>query len=63
MKIKDCGFTQLNIYVAVLPNGKVLLGNGDTQMMYEVNVVKVPKVERPKGYKKFKEWLEKWIKA
>ena len=61
MKIKECGFTQFNIYIAVLPNGQVLLGNRDTNKVYEVNVVKKPKVEFPKGYKKvkIKEWLEK----
>lgn len=54
MKIKDCGFTQNNICIAVLSNGSILLCNIDTQKMYEVNVVKVPKfvIEKPKGCKK-----------
>lgn len=54
MEIKNCGFTENNIYVAVLPNGKVLLANRDTQKVYEVNIVKVPKIKTPKGCKKVK---------
>lgn len=59
MKIENCGFTENNIYVAVLPNGKVLLANRDEQKIYEVNVVKVPKIKTPKGYKKVR---ERWVK-
>ena len=60
MNIKDCGFNQFNIYIAVFLDGRVMLGNRDTQMMYEVNVVKAPKIKKSKGYKKVKiERLEK----
>lgn len=54
MKIKDCNFNNENIFIGVLPNGKVLLGNIDTKTVYEVSIVKPAKLKPFEGYKTVK---------
>ena len=39
MKITECGFNNKNIYFATLPDGRLLIANGDTGKVYEVKVV------------------------
>ena len=53
MNIIDCEFTKTNIVVYVI-NGRVFLGNTNTNIIYEVKKIEKVKYKEPEGYKKVK---------
>lgn len=59
MRIKKCNFNDNNAVGSVLKDGRIIVTNTDTRIMYEVVRVKKIKVKMPKGYKKIKVWKHK----